>query len=312
VPPFLIISIISRCNLKCEGCYAAATGTLCKGSARQSLDIDQWHRIIQEAKELGVFGFIIAGGEPFMKHDLLKLSEEFQDHLFIIFTNGTMLKTQELKRLKRLRNTVVVISIEGNQEMTNARRGNGVYKKAINTIQKLDQMGIISGISATITRKNFQYWMNEQNIDNLIARGVHLGFLLEYIPVNNDVELMLTEEENVAFRKAVLRFRETKQIFLLHSPGDEEYMGGCVSAGRGFAHITPMGDLTPCPVSNIATHNLTKASLREGLKSPLFKVIRDNEHLLETNGAPCALFMHPEEVQALAKEVGAYTTGHDN
>ncbi|MHA1277745.1 MAG: hypothetical protein ACTSQ8_11175 [Candidatus Helarchaeota archaeon] len=57
---------------------------------------------------------------------------------------------------------------------------------------------------------------------------------------------------------------QTKQIFLLHSPGDEEYMGGCVSAGRGFAHITPMGDLTPCPVSNIATHNLTKASLREG------------------------------------------------
>ncbi|MDD1777757.1 MAG: hypothetical protein LUQ65_06260, partial [Candidatus Helarchaeota archaeon] len=96
---------------------------------------------------------------------------------------------------------------------------------------------------------------------------------------------------------------------LIHSPGDEELMGGCVSAGRGFAHITPSGDLTPCPVSNIATHNLTRSSLRQGLLSPLFKAIREQEHLLETEGTPCALFAHPEEVAALAKEVCAYRTG---
>jgi hypothetical protein len=82
-----------------------------------------------------------------------------------------------------------------------------------------------------------------------------------------------------------------------------------VSAGRGFAHITPMGDLTPCPVSNIATHNLTKAPLRTALASPLFQRIRDSEHLLETEGMPCALFAHPREVDELADEVGAYRTG---
>ena len=85
-------------------------------------------------------------------------------------------------------------------------------------------------------------------------------------------------------------------------------MGGCVSAGRGFAHITPLGDLTPCPVSNIATHNLTRNTLREGLNSQLFKIIRESEHLLETNGSPCALFSHSKEVDALVKKVKAYRT----
>ncbi|MFX0023690.1 MAG: radical SAM/SPASM domain-containing protein [Candidatus Hermodarchaeota archaeon] len=308
VPPFLILSITSNCNLKCAGCYAAATGTLCKQNSKNSLDLEQWISIIKEAKELGVFAFIIAGGEPFLLPNLLKISEEFKDRLFLIFTNGTMLRNHDIEKLKSLRNTIIMVSIEGDQDLTDQRRGSGVYEKAINTINELDSKGVISGISATINRKNVKFWMEPKNVDDLISKGVRLAFLLEYIPVDDDVELMLTNDESKKFRETVLDYRENKDIFLIHSPGDEEYMGGCVSAGRGFAHITPLGDLTPCPVSNIATHNLTKSSLREGLNSQLFKEIRENEDLLETNGSPCALFSHFEEVNALVKKVKAYRT----
>jgi MoaA/NifB/PqqE/SkfB family radical SAM enzyme len=308
IPPFLIISITSQCNLKCSGCYAEAVGTLCQKNHKKSLELKQWEKIIQEAVELGIFGFIIAGGEPFIVQDLLNLCEKFNDRLFIIFTNGTLLNEDTYEQLKNLRNTAIVVSIEGDKEQTNLRRGNGVYEKAIKSIKQLDKNGNISGISVTINRNNYHYWMNEEYIDSLISDGVQLGFLLEYIPVEGDGELMLTQEERKEFRKKVLYYRKSKQIFLVHSPGDEEYMGGCVSAGRGFAHITPFGDLTPCPVSNIATHNLTKSSLREGLESPLFKIIRENEHLLETEGTPCALFSHPAEVNALALEIRAYRT----
>jgi len=76
-----------------------------------------------------------------------------------------------------------------------------------------------------------------------------------------------------------------------------------MSAERSFAHVTQTGDLAPCPVSNIATHNLIHSSLRERLASPLFKEICKNKHLLETEGMPCALFAHPEEVSALTKLV---------
>ncbi|MFX0081912.1 MAG: radical SAM/SPASM domain-containing protein [Candidatus Hodarchaeota archaeon] len=308
VPSFLILSITSNCNLKCTGCYAAATGTLCNNKTNKSLDLEQWIEIIKEASELGVFGFIIAGGEPFLMPNLLQISKEFKDRLFLIFTNGTILGEEDYKKLKRQKNTIIIVSIEGDQELTNSRRGYGVYEKVLSTINNLDEIGVISGISVTINRNNFKFWMKSENLDDLISKGVRLAFLLEYIPVDNDNELMLTEEESIEFRKKVLNYRETKQIFLVHSPGDEEYMGGCVSAGRGFAHVTPSGDLTPCPVSNIATHNLTKSSLKAGLDSQLFKVIRESEHLLETNGSPCALFSNSTEVEILAKKVGAYKT----
>ncbi len=106
----------------------------------------------------------------------------------------------------------------------------------------------------------------------------------------------------------MLEVRNTKSIYLIHSPGDEEYFGGCVSAGRGFAHVTPGGDLTPCPVSNVATHNLKTSTLKDALASPLFEAIRKNEHLLETDGMPCALFSHPQELDELTKSVGGYYT----
>ena len=337
VPSTLIISITPRCNLNCEGCYSSTAGNIqrCKSSetktqAKTLLNREQWRKVIKEAGELGIFINIIAGGEPFLFPELIELCGEFKDQSFVIFTNGTALTKADYNLLKRSTNLAIIVSIEGSPEFTNKRRGTGVYEKALKTIKNLDQIGVPTGISATITRMNFRYWMNPENIDNLIKQNIRILFLIEYIPQTplppqktestgystkssldmtpSDHSLLLKSEERREFRAQILKFRSTKPIFIIHSPGDEEYFGGCVSAGRGFAHVTPAGDLTPCPVSNIATHNLINSALREGLASPLFKEICKNEHLLETEGMPCALFAHPEEVSALAKLVGAYKT----
>ncbi len=314
VPPFLIISITSQCNLKCTGCYAAATGILNNTCSTKQLGIKNWKKIIKEASDLGVFGFIIAGGEPFILKDLLKINKEFKNNLFVIFSNGTLLKRTDYEILQKLHNTVVITSLEGNQQMTNNRRGKGVYEKVFRTITNLDRIGVINGISVTINKENYEFWMKNEVINDLMNKGVRIAFFLEYIPtdINHGKDLMLSNEERKKFRKKIIEIREKKNILIVHSPGDEEYMGGCVSAGRGFAHVTPSGDLTPCPVSDIATHNLTRSSFKEGLRSDLFSYIRDNEHMLETEGTPCALFAHQKELDDLAIKVNAYRTFKKN
>jgi MoaA/NifB/PqqE/SkfB family radical SAM enzyme len=282
----------------------------------------------------------------------VELCQEFDDRLFLIFTNGTTLDETDYERLKRSANTAIIVSIEGGSELTNERRGPAVYERALHTLKRLEKIGVLAGVSVTIDRRNLEYWMNTEHIDRLIADGIRLGFFIEYIPssstplpgtsippvaqdrpgkagkhcsnfptasdepgeqaAENDHFLMLTPEERERFRAQILKWRREKSIYLIHSPGDEEFFGGCVSAGRGFAHVTPAGDLTPCPVSNVATHNLTDSSLEEGLASPLFREICDNAQLLETGDTPCGLFAHPEEMDALAKAVGAYRTDSDN
>jgi MoaA/NifB/PqqE/SkfB family radical SAM enzyme len=329
VPPTLILSLTQQCNLNCSGCFAAAAGITChkipdrKRKKKPQLDWRGWKSIISEASDLGVFCFFLAGGEPFLFPKLLDICGEFKDRCFIIFTNGTALTENDFEQLRHLSNTVIIVSIEGGKEATNLRRGEGVYQKASNTLRRLTELGTPNGISATITRLNYKYWMKTEHIDRLIAQGIRAAVFIEYIPVmsaldsrsdgkgwtvKNDQELMLTEEERAEFRAQIIRYRQTKHIYIVHSPGDEDYFGGCVSAGRGFAHVTPSGDLTPCPVSNVATHNVAGATLREGFASPLFSKIRESEHLLENKGMPCSLFAHPKEVKELAESVGAYTT----
>jgi MoaA/NifB/PqqE/SkfB family radical SAM enzyme len=333
VPPFLILSITSRCNLFCNGCFAAATGTINSKDNRtniqkkNSLNYEQWRTIVSQASELGVMGFVIAGGEPFLFPDLLELCQEFKDRVFVILTNGTTLKSQDYKKLKRTTNIAILVSVEGGMELTDTRRGNGVYEKAMDALVQLNKIGVPNGISVTVTRMNYEYWLNSDNIDCVIDQGVRLGVFIEYIPLTpgntyegegeketnswetkDDHALMLTKEERQKFRAQMMNYRTQKSIYIIHSPGDEEFFGGCVSAGRGFAHVTPQGDLTPCPISNVATHNLTASTLQDGLASPLFEEIRNNEHLLENEGTPCALFAHPKEVDELARAVGAYRT----
>jgi len=322
IPPIMILSITNQCNLRCKGCFAAALGNMINEAPtdpeKRVLNTEEWDDVISQSVDLGVYTFLIAGGEPFMFKGLLDLCNQYKENLFLIFTNGTLLTEAHYKKLKKMTNLGIVVSVEGGEEITDSRRGKGTFKRAIETVKRLGSNGIFSGISVTITRENFRYWMEDSGIDEFINEGIHLSFLTEYIPVDYDgfsvpekgkkESLVLTPGERLLFRKKVLEFKEKKQMLIIHSPGDEELFGGCVSAGKGFAHINAKGDITPCPVSDIATHNIKTASLKEGFESPLFKKIRENEEVLETGDGPCALFEHQKEVEALRKRVGGYRT----
>jgi len=312
VPPFLVLSVTSKCNLRCLGCFAGAVGTVTSTPAQPSLDLQAWYEIVDQAVHLGVMAFMIAGGEPFLLPGIVQLFRDHPDRLFLVFTNGTALKPSDYEILRTCSNTVIVVSLEGDQELTDTRRGCGVYFKALGTLDRLREAGILTGIAVTIGSANVSYWSEPANIDALIAHCGPLAMFIEQIPTGGcESGSILTDEQRICFRKTVVQYRErdTGGAFIIHSPGDEETLGGCVSAGRGFAHVNPSGDVTACPVSALATHNLKTASLREALASSLFSMIRDNAHLLETEGHPCGLSAHAEELEELTRGLGVYRTG---
>jgi len=320
VPPVLIASITNRCNLDCAGCFASRLGHSGKKAVeRSALSEEEWRRVFSQANELGIFAFLVAGGEPFLFPGLLDLCRAYGDNLFVVFTNGTALSTTHLSQLQKCHNVVVVASLEGDRARNDARRGKGTYQKVVATLEKLRENGTPSGVSVTITRDNVWYWMQEEHVDALVSLGTHLAFFTEWIPTNSTQHIpgppeglaCLDTKNRSAFRAKILEYKESKPLFIIHSPGDEEAFGGCVSSGKGFVHVTPFGDLTPCPVANVATHNLRNDSLLDSLKSPLLKLIRDNEALLETGDGPCALFAHQEELGRLVQQVGGYRTSSE-
>jgi MoaA/NifB/PqqE/SkfB family radical SAM enzyme len=317
VPPFLVLSVTSKCNLRCAGCYAGAVGTVTRAPARPGLYLRDWYRIVDEAVRLGVMAFMIAGGEPFMLPGIANLFRDHPDRLFLVFTNGTALQPSDYQILRNCSNTVVVVSLEGDRDLTDLRRGHGVYEKALGSLDRLRDAGVLTGIAVTVGSANIEYWSEPRNIDALIAHSGPLAMFIEQIPTGQvptgscESGALLTVEQRAHFRETVVQYRDraTGGAYIIHSPGDEETLGGCVSAGRGFAHVNPSGDVTACPVSALATHNVRTSNLREALASPLFTMIRENAHLLETEGHPCGLSAHAEELESLTKGLGAYRTG---
>jgi MoaA/NifB/PqqE/SkfB family radical SAM enzyme len=317
VPPFLVLSVTSKCNLRCTGCFAGAVGTVTGAPAQPGLSLSDWNGIVEEAVRLGVMAFMIAGGEPFLLPGIASLFRDHPDRLFLVFTNGTALRPGDYEILRNCSNTVVVVSLEGDRDLTDQRRGRGVYEKALSSLDRLREAGVLTGIAVTIGPANIGYWSEPGNIDALIAHSGPLAMFIEEIPTGQvptgscESGAPLTAEQRARFRETVVQYRDraTGGAYIIHSPGDEETLGGCVSAGRGFAHVNPSGDVTACPVSALATHNVRTSNLREALASPLFAMIRENGHLLETEGHPCGLSAHAAELESMAKGLGAYRTG---
>ena len=66
-PPFLYISIINSCNLRCQGCWVKVDGP------QQMIEAATLRRVIADAKAQGNSFFGILGGEPFMHPQLLEV-----------------------------------------------------------------------------------------------------------------------------------------------------------------------------------------------------------------------------------------------
>ena len=81
-PPFLYISIINSCNLRCQGCWVDVA------AKQEKIEVAAMNRMIDEAKEMGNSFFGILGGEPFMHPEMMEILAAHPDAYFQVFTNG--------------------------------------------------------------------------------------------------------------------------------------------------------------------------------------------------------------------------------
>src|SRR4030066_2109834 len=108
VPAIIIYSITDRCNLSCKGCYAHALHT----ATESEMNADKMRETIREARGLGVSFMVLAGGEPFVRREILDIMGNFKDVIFFVFTNGTLIDGELADRIKRIHNLVPIISLE--------------------------------------------------------------------------------------------------------------------------------------------------------------------------------------------------------
>ena len=301
VPPFLIASITSQCNLHCAGCYARSLDTCVDGAPTQQMTAAEWAKVFAEARELGIGFILLAGGEPLVRWDVIRAAADCPEILFPVFTNGTMLSRAALDFLEKHRNLLPVLSIEGGEETTDARRGDGVYRRVREAVREMAARRMAFAASVTVTTENLEEVLSDAFLEGLAAEGCRGVVYVEFVPTHPGTEGLAPgdgDRARMAARLAELRSRGGDML-LISFPGDEKSSGGCLAAGRGFFHINSHGGAEPCPFSPYSDVSVRDGSLRAAMASPLFRGLRSGELLLEEHTGGCVLYRKRDQVEAL-------------
>ena len=260
-----------------------------------------WQELFNEAKDLGISFALLLGGEPLMRREVIEKAAKVKEIVFPIFTNGTLVSDSYIELFDKNRNLVPMISIEGNREQTDSRRGIGTYNEVMKAMDKLNEEKLLFGGSITVTNNNLETVTSSEFIGELLNKGVKAVTFVEYVPMNEATrDLAPTDKEREILKDNIAKLRdEFEGIVFLSFPGDEKYSGGCMSAGRGFFHINANGNAEPCPLSPYSDVNLKNINIREALKSPLFRKLKESGVLMENHIGGCVLFEQRERVQEM-------------
>ncbi len=302
VPPFMIASITSTCNLKCRGCYDRAKVHKCT----LELSEEQWSDIFLQARDLGMSFILLAGGEPLTKDKVIKECIKFPEIIFPMFTNGILIDEEWTQFFTICRNLMPVISIEGDKEQTNGRRGKGVFERISLSFDLLKKRNIFYGISITITLENFYDVLSENFIKRYIDKGCRAFFFIEYVPFDTTTEsLVISDTHRGELDVTLNELRKKFSGIFISFPGDEKVFGGCLAAGRGFIHINSKGGVEACPFAPYSDVNLANLTLKEALGSPMLKEIRNLHGVLKDHKGGCALFENRELVEKALQNKGS-------
>ncbi|GIW79895.1 MAG: radical SAM protein [Gemmatales bacterium] len=300
-PPFLYVSIINSCNLRCQGCWVDV-------SAKQEIiRPEAFHRLVRQAQEMGNVFFGIVGGEPFMHPHLLDMLAEHPACYFQVFTNGQFITDDRAKRMRRLGNVTPLISVEGNEFVSDQRRGGKrVYSKTMQGLQNCLKNKLLTGVCTSVCQTNIDDLVTEKWIDRLIDMGVFYTWFHVYRPMGPTAspELCLTAEQQLQVRQFVVEMRAKKPIIIIDAYYDGEGKALCPAATGISHHINPWGDIEPCPIVQFTKESIhpddDPRPLREKFLQSEF--LRDFRHLARTTTRGCIVLERPDLLVELVEK----------
>jgi len=303
-PNLLVISPTMKCNLRCYGCYAW------QYSKKNDLPYDVCNRVIDEANDIGLYFFVITGGEPFCWDKIYDFLERHNDSFFQIYTNGQMIDNEAAERLAELGNAVPCISVEGFEKETDERRGKDVWKKIMSAMDALRENGVLFGFSVTATRGNNELVVSDEFIDLFINKGAFIGWYFNYVPIGKEpnMELMPTPEQRDYRRSRIVEIRKTKKIIVADFWNDGPLVNGCMAGGKNYLHVNVNGDVEPCVFVHFAADNIKEKSLIDILTSDFFMAFRKRQPYTENHLRPCSIIDNPYILRDIVAETGAYPT----
>jgi MoaA/NifB/PqqE/SkfB family radical SAM enzyme len=301
-PPFLYVSILNSCNLRCQGCWVDV-------EEKDAIDLDLLNRTIADAQRHGNAFFGILGGE-FLHPQLLDMFAAHPGCYFQVFTNGQLITEKTAKRLRELGNVTPLISIEGREIISDERRGKkDVFVRTLRGLDHCLREKLLTGVATSVCQSNIDELLTESWLRELISRGVHYVWYHTYRPVGPqpNFQLALRPDQLVRVRKFIVEMRAKMPIAMVDAYYDDRGQALCPMSTGVSHHIGPKGDIEPCPIIQFATETIRDdrgifATMRDSA------FLKDFRELSAHHTRGCVVLERPDLVKRLVVKHGARDT----
>ncbi len=129
------LDITSRCNLRCLHCYQEPYLT----NETPEMTMEEIKNLISQLAEMNISKIVISGGEPFLRNDLMQITDfAFRKGIIVptIFTNGTINNGTLESLCSYGKPFTLAISLEGDSEEVNDYiRGRSSFNKIIKSLK---------------------------------------------------------------------------------------------------------------------------------------------------------------------------------
>ncbi len=255
----LMVSALTKddrwhCNCNCLHCYAA--GQL--HSSEEELSTQEWKRIMDKLKEIGIPQITFTGGEPTMREDLAELIDYGQWFVTRLNTNGVKLTEEYCASLKAASLDSLQITLySAAREVHNQLVGAEGYDKTTAGIQNALAAGMSVSVNTPLCTLNEDYISTLQYLHALGVMYVTCsGLITTGNAAKEESALTQLDREKLAgiLQEAVRFCADHAMEISFTSPGwaDEELFeelgistpvcGACLSNMA----ITPGGNVVPC------------------------------------------------------------------
>lgn len=255
----LLVSAMTKngqwhCNQKCVHCYAAGQ----EHAEEAELSTDNWKKIIDKCREIGIPQLTFTGGEPTMREDLIELIDYSEWFVTRLNTNGILLNPGFCRELHEASlDSVQITFYSYDKDIHNKLVGASQYDSTVKGISNALDAGLNISINTPLCVANKDYvktleFLHDMGVIYVTCSGlITTGNALNEESVN--LQLSSDEMKDI-LREAVKYCYSHGMEISFTSPGwiEEEFFtqyglmtpncGACLSNMA----ITPSGNVVPC------------------------------------------------------------------
>lgn len=154
---FFHVMLTTECNLQCRYCFGEAVDDF--DGDFSGLDVDyslpkkasyNWHQLSEFCSKDADFVLTFYGGEPLIcAKEIQQVMDRVKPKHFMIQTNGLLLDQLKSEYVNRFH--TILVSIDGDEALTDYYRGKGTFRKIISNLRLIIRNGFQGELIARMT-----------------------------------------------------------------------------------------------------------------------------------------------------------------